>query len=69
MSRFKLYALAQMMLSSITGNKKLTEDERNKEVTDLNRKTGGLLFTSPTSHIPTKFPNQRQKRKLRRQMA
>jgi hypothetical protein len=61
MSRFKTYALFTAFLAGILGNKKMSQETKEKEAATLNRNSGGILFGG--SHIPGRLPNQRQRRK------
>jgi hypothetical protein len=51
---------------SIMHSPKLSAEEKQEKSKALNRRSGGMLFSS--GPIPSKLPNQRQRRKLDRQM-
>jgi hypothetical protein len=61
MSRFKLFGILQAMAVAIMGNKDMNPHQKSKEVTDINRRGGGMLFDG--SPYGPKQLNQRQKRK------
>lgn len=66
MSRFKLFAVMQMALMSIMHSPKLSAEEKQDQSKALNRRSGGIIFSN--GPIPSRLPNQRQRRKLDRQM-
>jgi hypothetical protein len=61
MSRFKTFGIFQALLAMVMHQPGLAAKEREKEVNLLNAKSGGALFGG--SHIPSRLPNQRQRRK------
>jgi hypothetical protein len=66
MSRFKLFGLMTAMLAAVMSDRKITDEERNKQAKSLNRQAGGMLFTTGGVYSGKKL-NQRQIRKRRRQ--
>jgi hypothetical protein len=61
MSRFKLFGILQAMALAVMGDTKKHPYYKNKEVTEINRRGGGMLFGG--SPYGPKQLNQRQKRK------
>jgi len=67
MSRFKMFALAQMMMAAIIGDRKKSDLDKKVELKNINRATGGALFMNAGSVYGPRPLNQRQKRKRWRQ--
>jgi hypothetical protein len=62
MSRFKLFGILQAMALAVMGDTKKHPYDKNKEVSEINRRGGGMLFGG-SPYGPARQLNQRQKRK------